>query len=148
VCATEKPQRAYSSAPVDRRADPRRALGDLGEEIAASHLIRLGFRILARNVRTRYGEIDLIAFDGKALVIVEVKTRRCRARADGTGPQCNPLERLRPSQQARLRRLAVTWLSEQRAHRPRAGEIRFDAIGVVLDARDRLLALDHLEAAW
>ena len=48
----------------------------------------------------------------------------------------------------RLRRLAVAWLSEQRDDRPTAREIRFDAIGVTVDARDRLLRLDHLEAAW
>ena len=48
--------------------DPRHALGRLGEQLAAAHLERLGFAILARNARTRYGEIDLIAFDGHTLV--------------------------------------------------------------------------------
>ena len=48
--------------------DPRHALGRLGEQLAATHLERLGFAILARNARTRYGEIDLIAFDGHTLV--------------------------------------------------------------------------------
>ena len=50
-----------------RRRDPRRARGRLGEDLAAAHLQRLGFRVLARNARTRYGEIDLIAFDGHTL---------------------------------------------------------------------------------
>lgn len=48
--------------------DPRHALGRLGEQLAATHLERLGFAILARNARTRYGEIDVIAFDGQTLV--------------------------------------------------------------------------------
>jgi putative endonuclease len=132
-----------------RRADPRHALGRLGEELAAAHFTRLGFATLARNVRTRHGEIDLIAFDGEVLVFVEVKT--CRASARARPPASTgrvPLERLRPRQRARLRRLAAAWLGERRADRPAAREIRFDAVGVTVDGRDRLLRLDHLEAAW
>jgi hypothetical protein len=52
-------------------ADPRRALGALGEELAGAHLERLGFSLLARNVRTRHGEIDLIAFDGSTLAFMD-----------------------------------------------------------------------------
>ena len=137
-----------SRSPV-RSTDPRHTLGFLGETIAAAHFVRLGFTILARNVRTRYGEIDLVAFDGTALVFVEVKTARANARAIRPAHTAHdPLERLRPHQQARLRRLATAWLCEHRPDRPAAREIRFDAVGVTLDARNRLLRLDHLEAAW
>jgi putative endonuclease len=52
------------------REDPRRPLGRLGEQLAAAHLERLGFMIIERNARTRYGEIDLIAFNGEALVFI------------------------------------------------------------------------------
>ena len=45
-------------------------MGRLGEELAAAHLSRLGFSELERNARTRHGEIDLIAFDGRTLVFV------------------------------------------------------------------------------
>src|SRR5438270_868017 len=54
------------------RSDPRVRLGRLGEALAAARLERLGFTILARNARTRHGEIDLIAFDGQTLVFAEV----------------------------------------------------------------------------
>jgi putative endonuclease len=132
-----------------RRADPRHVLGRLGEDLAAAHLTRLGFAILARNARTRHGEIDIIAFDGAALVFVEVKTCRASERAIRLASTAqDPLERLRPRQQARVRRLAAAWLCERRPERPTAREIRFDAIGVTVDAHDRLLRLDHLEAAW
>ena len=57
----------------------RRSTGQRGEEIAAEHLRGLGYEILARNVRTRYGEIDIVARDGDCLVFVEVKTRRSLA---------------------------------------------------------------------
>lgn len=50
-------------------------LGKSGEDIAASYLKKKGYRILARNFRTDGGEIDIIAFDGKQIVFVEVKTR-------------------------------------------------------------------------
>jgi putative endonuclease len=131
-------------------ADPRRALARLGEQFAEAHLASLGFAALGRNVRTRHGEIDLIAFDGHTLVFAEVKTRRVRRPA--AAARCDPLSSLRPRQRVRLRRLAVAWLSSQRAGEgdapPFAQAIRFDAIGVVLDGGDALLRLDHLEGAW
>jgi putative endonuclease len=129
------------------REDLRRALGQLGERLAAGHLERLGFTILARNVRTRYGEIDLIAFDGHTIVFVEVKTRRARRRWQLT-PEEQPLAWLRTSQRARLRRLAASWLQTESSNRPRAHTIRFDGIGVIVDEADTVVSLDHIEAAW
>jgi len=104
--------------------------------------------MLARNVRTRYGEIDLIVFDGCTLIFAEVKTRRVRSRAGGVRPDQEPLPWLRPRQRARLRRLAVAWLSDEQRKRPTARTIRFDAVGVIIDARGELLRLDHVEGAW
>ncbi len=123
------------------------ALGRIGEQLAAAHLVRLGFSIVARNVRTRHGEIDLIAYDGQTLVFAEVKTRRARRGAVGLDPAMEPLEGLRSNQRRRLRRLAVAWLSEDHSDRPKARNIRFDAVGVTMDARDRLLRIDHVEGA-
>lgn len=57
----------------------RQGLGRTGERLASEELIRQGYRILERNVRCSYGEIDLIAEDGEDLVFVEVKTRRGNA---------------------------------------------------------------------
>jgi putative endonuclease len=130
------------------RLDRRRALGQLGEELAAAHFTRLGYRTLARNARTRCGEIDLIAFDGTTLVFVEVKTRRALRRRERIRPGTEPLDGLRRDQRQRLRRLAVAWLSDENRTRPTARTIRFDAVGVIVDGRDRLVRLDHLEAAW
>jgi putative endonuclease len=130
------PPRPRRPARPDRAATGRR-----GEELAAAHLSRRGFRILDRNVRSRYGEIDLVACDGKVLAFVEVKTTR-------RGRGAPPLERLGRAQRARLRRLALSWLLSRPRTAPRPPEVRFDAIGIVLDARGRLLALEHLEGAW
>jgi putative endonuclease len=126
----------------------RRALGTLGEDLAAAHLRRLGFVVVARNVRTRHGEIDLIAFDGRTLVFAEVKTRRASNRRRGLCPEDQPLAWLKFSQRARLKRLACAWLYENTHARPKAHTIRFDALGVIVDGSDRLLRLDHIEGAW
>ncbi len=90
------------------REDPRHILSRLGEEFAAAHLDRLGFAPLGRNERTRYGEIDLIAFDGRTLVFAEVKTRRVDARPYPPRSDQLPLHWLRPRQRIRLRKLATT----------------------------------------
>lgn len=52
------------------------ATGRLGEQIAQEYLNGIGYRIVAQNVRTPYGEIDLIAQQEETWVFVEVKTRR------------------------------------------------------------------------
>ncbi len=130
------------------REDPRHTLGRRGEELAAAHFKRLGFSLLGRNERTRYGEIDLIAFDGRTLVFAEVKTRRVDARARSPRPDQQPLVWLRPRQRIRLRKLATAWLTDAKHIRPTAHTIRFDAIGVMVDSQNRLLRLDHVEGAW
>ncbi|HWD65596.1 MAG TPA: YraN family protein [Solirubrobacteraceae bacterium] len=124
-------------------SDPRRHTGSTGEQLAADHLLRRGFDIVERNFRTRWGELDIIAFDGRTLVFCEVKCRRSSA----GGPPVDPLESVRPAKRSQVRRMAARWLVE-RPDRPRAPELRFDVIGVTLDGRDRLIRLDHLEAAF
>jgi putative endonuclease len=119
--------------------DLRRGLGRRGEQLAAAHLERLGFDVLERNYRTRWGELDLVGFDGRIIVFCEVKTRRA-----GSGP---PFEALHDGKQRRVRRMAASWLTE-RPDRPRADDLRFDAIGVTIDAQGALVAVDHLEAAF
>jgi putative endonuclease len=121
--------------------DPRHAVGAAGEQLASDHLERRGFRILERNFRTRWGELDIVAYDGSTLVFCEVKARR-NARGG-----VNPLESLHARKQARVRKMAGSWLSERPA-RPRARELRFDAIGITFDAAGRLLELVHLEGAF
>jgi len=124
-------------------SDRRRERGALGERIAAEHLEHRGYRIVERNFRTRHGELDLVAVDGRALVFCEVKTRVAGGR---TGPD-GPLEAIGPQKRRRLRTLALEWLAAD-GDRPHRGQLRFDAIGVTLSPCGRLLALEHLEAAF
>ncbi len=104
--------------------------------------------MLARNVRSRHGEIDLIVFDGSALAFAEVKTRRMNAATGRRRSDLQPLAGLGGRQRARLRRLAAAWLSDEQRIRPTARTIRFDAIGVTVDHEGRLVRIDHLEGAW
>lgn len=53
----------------------RREIGQLGEDLAVRFLEDAGWTVVARNWRCRYGELDVIAVDGVALVVVEVKAR-------------------------------------------------------------------------
>ena len=129
-----------------RPPDPRRALGRLGEHLAAAHLERLGFTILDRNFRTRHGELDLIVCDDNLIAFVEVKTRRVRAGQRKHSLAVLPLEGLGYRQRSRQRRLAGIWLQEHSEQHVR--DLRFDAVGVLVDADDRLLRLDHVEGAW
>jgi putative endonuclease len=97
------------------------ALGRYGEDLAAEHLRQQGLTILARNWRCPSGELDIVARDGAALVICEVKTRRSVAFG-------SPLEAVGPRKLRRLRQLAMRYLDEQQVHVP---EVRFDVIGIV-----------------
>jgi putative endonuclease len=118
--------------------DPRHTLGRRGEELAAEHLERLGYRVIARNYRTRFGELDLVATDDDVLVFCEVKTRR----AGG-----DPWENLGEVKRRQVRSMGRAWLSETR-DRPRTSELRFDAIGIVIDRDGALVRLEHLEGAF
>jgi putative endonuclease len=129
-------------------ANKRSALGRQGEELAMAHLSALGFSLIGRNVRLQRGEIDLIAFDGSTLVFAEVKTRRIATSQRMPRADQRPLDGLRPRQRGRLRRLAAAWLADEQRSRPFAETIRFDAIGIVLDAGERLRRIEHVEDAW
>ena len=122
-------------------ADIRQHLGRAGEDLALAHLRRLGCELVARNHRTRWGEIDLVVYDGRTLVFVEVKTRRA------TGSGRGPWEALHERKRTQVRRMAAAYLADVQ-DRPRASDLRFDAVGVVIDPRGRLVRLDHLEGAF
>ncbi|MFD9414732.1 YraN family protein [Streptomyces goshikiensis] len=108
------------------RASAQRALGRYGEELAARRLTEAGMTVLARNWRCRSGEIDIVARDGDALVVCEVKTRRA-------GEFEHPMAAVRPGKAERLRRLAGRWLADHGG--PPAGGVRIDLVGVVLPRR-------------
>jgi putative endonuclease len=107
-------------------SDPRRALGAEGEARAAKHLVRRGYRIVARNVRAGGVEIDLIARRGTVLAFVEVKTRSGAQPSHGA-----PALAVDARKQARIARGAAAWLH---AERVRVRSVRFDVVSCWKDA--------------
>jgi putative endonuclease len=121
----------------------RQRLGRIAEQAVAERLQGDGWRILARNPRTRYGELDLVALDGEALVFVEVKA----GRAGASGGPARPVLAIGPAKQRRLRSLARAWIVEQPRIPPHS-LIRFDAVGVLFDGGGDLLGVEHIPNAF
>ena len=118
----------------------RRETGALGESVALAYLVERGYKLVRRNYRTRYGEIDLILRAGGVLVFVEVKARRGMGYGD-------PLEAVTPAKQGRVRLMAEAYLAEQGPEFIEAfEEIRFDAVGVVVGAGGN--EVRHVEDAF
>jgi putative endonuclease len=121
----------------------RRRTGAIAEDYVASRLAAAGWEIVERNARTRYGELDIVARDGRTLVFIEVKGAR-----QGTqfGPE-RPILSIDRRKQQRVRRLATAWMSERR-DQPRCEGIRFDAVGVTLDRVGRAVHVDYVKGAF
>ncbi|MEK7703796.1 MAG: YraN family protein [Myxococcota bacterium] len=101
--------------------DDHRAFGALGEKIAATHLGKLGYRIVTTNHRCDRGEIDIIAWDGQVLCFVEVRARR----SDRFG---HPLETISAKKRQRIVAAARDYLATWRGAWP---QMRFDVVGIV-----------------
>jgi putative endonuclease len=122
-------------------SDVRQRLGRLGEQLAAEHLIRRGFEVVERNYRTRWGELDIVAFDGQTLVFCEVKTRRLSPAG------AEPLDAVNVRKRSQVRKMAGQWLGA-RTDRPYADKLRFDAIGATFDSAGTLVRIEHVEDAF
>jgi len=121
----------------------RRRTGEIAEELVARRLVAVGWEVVERNARTRYGELDIVARQGSTLVFVEVKGARA---GTAFGPE-KPILSIDFRKQQRIRRLATAWMSERRDQPPYA-EIRFDAVGVTLDRNDRAVDVDYVKGAF
>jgi putative endonuclease len=102
----------------------RRQTGDIGEQAAADYLLVEGYTVLARNYRTRIGEIDLIARRDAQVCFVEVKTR-------GPDHGIHPLQSVDATKQRRLVATARRFLGENSDLQ--GCSCRFDCMAVLLD---------------
>jgi putative endonuclease len=100
---------------------PAHELGRRGEDLAADYLTERGLVVLSRNWRCRDGELDVVATDGSALVVCEVKTRS----TDDFG---DPAEFVTPVKMRCVRRATHAWL---RRYRVGWCEVRFDVVTVL-----------------
>jgi putative endonuclease len=132
------------SAGAAEGVDRRRRIGAAGERIARRHLEARGLHVVEANFRTRHGELDLIAVDARRIVFCEVKTRVGTRPADDLGPFAS----IGPRKRRQVRQMAREWLAGRGTDAPWRSELRFDAIGVELDAAGRLMRVDHIEGAF
>lgn len=114
----------------------RRALGQQGEEIAAQYLQKEGYRILTRNFRTRYGELDIICWKNDILIFVEVKTRR----SENFG---SAEEAITSKKIAHIKKVALHYLADNHT---KYKEIRFDVITILMVNYEP--RLNHIQAAF
>jgi putative endonuclease len=113
-------------------------LGDKGERKAVRFLKKLGYRILERQHQAQFGEIDIIAIDGKQIVFVEVKTRR-------TTDAGQPFEAVDLTKQKKIARAALAWLkSQRRLNQP----CRFDVISILWESETGSPEITHIKHAF
>jgi putative endonuclease len=127
---------------MNNAAGQHRNLGMLGEDLASEYLKREGWQIVARNWRTRRGEIDITARDGKCLVFVEVRTRRVSPY--GGDPYLGrPEDSVTPRKQLQLARMAEAYLFDV----PWSGPWRIDVVALELNRDDTVARLAHYRDA-
>lgn len=122
---------------VAARRDTRREFGEMGERIAAQHLLANGYRILARNWRKRAGEIDIVAQTGDTVAFVEVRSRRESIWGSAA-------ESLTWAKQKRMLAMADEYAAE---HPDIPEGRRVDLIAIDFGRDGRLKSLQHFESA-
>ena len=115
-----------------------RSLGRRGERAAERYLRRRGYQIVARSERSRLGELDLVAVDGRTVVFVEVKTRHSHAAG-------HPAEAVGKEKQQRLTRLALGYLKR---HELLEHSARFDVLAITWPKTTRRPTIEHIQNAF
>ena len=118
------------------KMDRRHELGRRGEDLAADYLQSLGYKIIGRNVVNRIGEIDLVAEDGRTVVVAEVKTRGKNGRP--------PAEAVNFRKQRKLTLTAALFLQMKKwDNRP----ARFDVLEIICPP-DGAPIINHIKDAF
>ena len=112
------------------------SLGKKGEEIALAYLKSKKYKIIEKNLRNRFGEIDIIANDHGTLVFIEVKTRTSEAFG-------SPIQGINERKQERLRQLAMRYLAEKSLVEQ---EVRFDVLGILQTGKQT--KIEHIPNAF
>ena len=114
----------------------KKVIGDKGEDFAALYFEKQGYKIKARNVHSRYGEIDLIAENGDTVVVVEVKTRSHDS-LDRAADAVTPLK------QKKIILTALDYISKSNTDKI----MRFDVFEVY-HANGRIYKFNHIKNAF
>jgi len=101
-------------------------IGALGENIAEEYLTNMGYIVLDKNFRSKFGEIDIIGKDGNYIAFIEVKARY--GSIYGT-----PAEAVTPRKQNKIYKTAQLYILKKRIFK---FNFRFDVIEVILNSKD------------
>ncbi len=115
-----------------------RSLGQRGERAAARYLRRQGYKIVGRGERDHFGELDLVAVDGRTIVFVEVKTRTSHEAG-------HPAEAVGAEKQKRLTRLALAYLKR---HDLLENAARFDVLAITWPDGAKRPTIEHIKNAF
>ena len=130
----------YEKTPrANGEEDARIELGQLGERVAGTFLLRRGYELVERNWRCRYGEADLIAIDGEDLVVVEVKTRS--GHREGF-----PEDAVTPQKRHRYEQIAACYLADKRLEG--SFNVRFDVVAILVLGPHRAFLRHHRNAFY
>lgn len=110
------------------------SLGQLGEQIASRYLSHRGFKLIEKNFKKRYGEIDLICIDSKTLVFIEVKTRR-------SGKFGGSKEAITPWKLRSLKNAAYYYKLK---HPELPDSLRIDVVCLTLDFQNNPISIEHI----
>lgn len=114
-------------------------LGELGEKMACEYLVSKGYKVLGKNWRISFGEIDIIAKSKKTIHFVEVKT--IIANSNGFFPE----QHVDYKKQRKLRQMAQIWLEQNKYKQETAYQI--DVIGILVDEKTRNARLHYFPSA-
>lgn len=105
-------------------------LGQAGEELAVSYLKKKGYRIIERNYRNSFGEMDIIAYEKGTIIFIEVKTRA----SEEFGM---PFESVHRRKRERMKKIALLYLKKLKKEMP----ARFDVVSIIMRNGDPLITL-------
>lgn len=103
----------------------------------------MGYRILRRNHRTRYGEIDIVAMQGGEMVFLEVKTRRRPRSKNNSFMDCAPVDSMTPQKVTRVSQCAEAFMAQAGMHEQPSW--RLDFVGVELDTHGRTVDVEVIK---
>jgi len=106
-----------------------------GEDIACNYLAKKGYKIIERNFRKRYGELDIVSVKSDTLVFIEVKTRK-------SSQFGSPLESITPR---KLHVLTKTALFYKSIHQKLPDLLRIDAVAIELFNDERVMNIEHVK---
>lgn len=111
--------------------------GNKGEDLATDYLLKKGYRIIERNFRTRFGEIDIICYDKKTLVFVEVKTKIGHDFGE-------PEEMVNKRKLSQVKRMGEVYLQDRMID----ASCRVDVVAIVMENNGSVERIEHYQAVY